>query len=62
MLDEVSRAVSVIPFQEEPMKRTYTSPTLAPSGDLVAATNNSIGLGGDSFTKRVPAGSVGFLL
>ena len=44
------------------MKRTYETPTLATSGDLVGATTNSIGLGDDSLTKRVPAGSVGFLL
>lgn len=44
------------------MKRTYAAPRLDAGGDVVNTTNNSIGLGSDSFTRQMPAGSVGFLL
>ena len=44
------------------MKRDYAAPTLMPSGDLVRVTNSGIGVGSESFTKAVPAGSLGFLL
>jgi hypothetical protein len=50
------------PIKGGVMKRIYVVPTLNAAGLVVATTNNSMGLGADSFTRRVPAGSVGFLV